>query len=71
MQKQPWYSEAGAKCDSEVPTDWAHSQMHVTKTQGSIPRCSFLIKNRTNLTLAEADPQCVFVLTSCAYMSLQ
>lgn len=32
VRKQPWYSEAGAECDSkEVPTHWAPSQMHVTQ----------------------------------------
>lgn len=40
----------------EVPTDWAHSQMHVIKTRGSITGCSFLIKKFTNLILREAAP---------------
>lgn len=50
VQKQSWYSGAGAECDSEVPTDWAHSQMHVTQTRVQ-SHCSFLTENLTNLTL--------------------
>lgn len=67
VQKQSWYSGAGAECDrEEVPIDWAHSQMHVTQTRVQ-SHCSSLTENLTH----EADPHHVFVLTSCAHMSLQ
>lgn len=46
----------------EVPTDWAHSQMYVTKTGGSVTCCSSLIKKLINLTIIKADPQCFLFL---------
>lgn len=63
-----FWSWSKMRQSEEVPTDWAHSQMHVIKTRGSITCCSFLIKKLTNLTLMEADLPCVFVFAS---MSLQ
>lgn len=57
-----FWSWSKMRQSEEVPTAWAHSQMHVSKTRGSITGCSFLIKKFTNLILMEAAPHCFLFL---------
>ena len=56
------------KRQSEVPTDWAHSQTHVIKTRGSVTCCSLLIKKLTTLD-TQGSRSFLFLFLLCASMS--